>query len=358
MPTNIVYIAFALLFITATFNLQGQVKKSEFILLIKEKSKENLNYNISKITFENKQDTLGVVNLSKKKDIGWLLFHNAEEKLQSYFNENFRMNEKATLLKLRVTELKISNYKSNLASPEDTLFFKCVLTKIEPNNTEEDLFQYQSKNLMGAYDDVSLAISNYLHRNIKQCLHQFNLSYDKNPHWNKQNDTSSEIVLTTCKLNQNLGKDSIECNAKMYIDSSYFNRTTKKDTFKTIGHLRPILTYAILAEEKNGKMYLEIHTKAFISKSRSWMNSALVSQNWFTYQQGHALLCAIYGKKLNDAFKNTKFTYGEFKTQANLTYNKIYNEYIQMRKQYADETRQGENKVEVNRWIEKLEAEK
>lgn len=318
------------------------------------KSKEELPYFISDVIFKLESDTIGLVGKRKRKEKTYFIFSQQRENTLKAIHSKYKMNEKGSNIKLRIEQFNIHSVTRNEVSPEDTFYYRCTFLLTHRGESDEELFHFKGKNLMGATELAEEAFHHYAWRNIEQSITQFTKSFRSTPQWDILQDSSTSLVQTNFLLNSNLSEDSIACRINTRLDTSYFYPKMIKDSNHIVGHCRPILTYAIAAEEKGGKLFLTIHTKAFISKNRSWIYPDLVSQDWFTYQEGHVKLCAMYGQKLQEEFQKTRFTYGEYKAQANKTYNKVYEEYSKMRKQYADETMDGKNVDSMKRWHTKL----
>lgn len=313
-----------------------------------------LPYQLHAIRFNINSDTIGLLGQRKHKAATLLTYPTRNQNLFEFVKSNYQFRENGSSIELRIEQFQIHPFKAGIASPEDTFYYACTFLKKSNEGQEEDLFQFKAKNLMGAIDLAEESFKHYVARVVNQSIQQFTKSFDLNPHWDTTKDTSSYGVKTEYLFNHQLGKDSIACHTITMLDSSYFNINTKKDSTQVVGHCRLILTYSIFAEEHNANLKLILHTKAFLSKSRSWIHPSLVNTTWYDYQKGHVRICAIYGRKLDEEFKKTRFTFGEYKYQANQAYNKVYDEYVRLRKQYADETNNGNIASQLKKWDEKI----
>jgi len=316
-------------------------------------AKIQLPYTLSEVLFaEQSSDTIGY--LSNKSDPTPLtaILQNRKKTFETYLSNSYSSEKKGSNIALRISRLNINPIEATKFSPTDTFHFECEFLRIQ-NGEKELLYTFKAKNLLGSYNQPELILSNYIKRALRSAIDQFSQTFLKNNHWNVLADTSTSLVQTSALLNQFNSNDSIACSKKRNIQYEDFNNNKVNDSTKSAGHARLILTYAAQSEEKEGKLYLTIHTKAFLDKTRSWINPKVNDPNFITYQQLHFDLCTYYGWKLNNAFRSTHFTYGEFKSELNQVYNTIYSEYTHQRKILQDETNSGQNLTKMNEWKSK-----
>lgn len=319
-------------------------------------AKIQLPYTISEVLFADKlSDTIGYLSNKTDPTPFTAIFQNRKNIFESYLNNSYSSEKKGSNIVLRITTLNIIPIEPTKFSPSDTFRFECEFHRIL-NNEMELLYTFKAKNLIGSFNQPELILSNYIKRALHSAIDQFSQAFILNNSWNVLADTSTSLVKATVLLNQFSSNDSIACSKNRNIQYDDFNINKVNDSTKSAGHTRLILTYAAQSEEKEGKLFLTIHTKAFLDKTRSWINPKVNEPNFIPYQQLHFDLCTYYGWKLNDSFRSTQFTYGEFKSELNQVYNSIYTEYTYQRKMLQDETNFGQNSTKMNEWKSKIAA--
>ena len=149
--------------------------------------------------------------------------------------------------------------------------------------------------------------------------------------------------------------DTIACEKKSKISLTDYNGNLSKDTLASDVISRLVLTYKAESIETSKGIELTIYTKAFFDKNRSWKKQEIENPNWLDYQQAHFDLCTIYGYKLKDSMSIHQYSIGEFKSELNEIFNKIYADYISMRKLLAEETNEGKDSIKLLEWKRKIE---
>lgn len=332
------------------FNVIAQKKHLEIKITSTTNELKLINFHIDQISFSNEvKDTMGFIGIRKKTLEQKAVLVNKLYDLQTIISSHYTQSLNGTPIHLKIKKLGSYPVNPNYFSPSDTFKYECDFVGIF-NGNEELLYTYKAKNLFGSFVNPAEVLSNYISRAFISSIDQFSKTFDSNSQWNILNDTSTTKINIVVFQNSIKGADSIPCSKNTKLQLSDFNIAKNKDSNSAIGHCRMILTYVAYLEESNTKPSLFIHVKSFFNRTRSWINPTLANEEWLSYQQGHFDLCTIYGNKLTNECKQFPFTLGEYKSELNQLYNKVYTEYVLKRKQYETETNQGRNNEMIKKW--------
>ncbi|HOZ51620.1 MAG TPA: hypothetical protein PLU17_07175 [Chitinophagaceae bacterium] len=342
------------LFFSSIFSF-GQ-NKHEFIQITPKADKqESIPFKISDIQFliYNK-DTLGKI-ASSLNDLSYSisLSKDFESELFIFTQNRFKSVNSEIEIILKIQALEISNANSSQFSPSDTFKFICIFCK--KGEEQEYLYEFKARNSVGLFKNPNEIVENYIKRAVTSSIQQFTKSYLKNPTWQGQSDDKEIKIKSKVIHNQISEIDTIACEKKSKISLSDYKGKLSKDTLASDVISRLVLTYKAESVETSKGIELTIYTKAFFDKNRSWKKQEIENPNWLDYQQAHFDLCTIYGYKLKDSMSIHQYSIGEFKSELNGIFNKIYADYISMRKLMADETNEGKDSIKLLEWKRKME---
>jgi hypothetical protein len=152
--------------------------------------------------------------------------------------------------------------------------------------------------------------------------------------------------------------DSIACAAGRTLSWVDFpeRKVNDKKQQKIIdsGSGKYVIIYRLSAEEANDSLLLNIQVKYFLHKANSWKPSGIPDKNWLSYQQGLFDICTAYGRQFTNRIKMHTFSAGEYRTELNSIYNKVYDEYAACCDLYEKETDHGTHESEFLRWKKKI----
>ncbi len=102
---------------------------------------------------------------------------------------------------------------------------------------------------------------------------------------------------------------------------------------------------------------LEIDTRSYFDKFKSWSKKNLQSDDALKHEQGHFDIAEIYARKFRKEITGCKFKSKNLKEKLEEKIHKIYSEYIQYQDLYDNETNHHINKEKQLVWNDKIVKE-
>lgn len=316
--------------------------------------KKKLNIEIKKIQLKDNVDKhVGDIQWrSQTEQIQVNIDTNHEESVLKFIKNQFQQKSKGMDIIMLITECKIYPFEIGKCNPQDTFRFQCEFFKndIEASNY---LYMYKAKNLMGSFDNAEDVMNNYYSRALLSAVNNFSTAIELHPEWFITDIKNQKPVKTSVIYNAIKSKDTIACSNYFQVSKKDYSLNEKDTSSKQI-FTKVTLTYKIDATESNKEMNLKIYPNAFFEKNRSWIKPNADFEKLKDYQQGIVDLCTIYGAKLNEALKSKSFSLGEYKSEINTIYNEVFSEYVQMRKDFKNQTDEGRNIQKMKEWQQKI----
>lgn len=346
---------FSLFLLFAFCNEQTLAQHFQQIDLKQEpKENESIPFKLSNVELKtNNADELGMV-ASLKDDTPYplVMVEHMEKSMKDFLDKRFSPVQQNPKIIIQITTMRLAPSKQGKFAPTDTFLFECRF--ISDGKEKETLYHFKARNSFGLFNEPDKIMSNYISRALVAAVHQFTKSYNKNPDWSGGNSNPLFKVKVNLKHNVMKDPDVIFCKSGNTIQEADFNGKLPTDSVTHDVISKLILTYKAESEETSKGIELNIETKAYFDKNRSWKKPVVSNTAWLSYQQGHFDLCTIYGMKLKDSMENFAYSIGEFRSELNKIYNDLYAQYVAERKLYADETSLGTNTEKMMMWRSKL----
>jgi hypothetical protein len=319
----------------------GVEKKKLNVEIKKIQLKEGLSLEVGNIQWRSKIELIRV-NIDKGH----------EDSVLNFIKRQFQQKSKGMDIVMLITECKIYPVEIGKCNTQDTFRFQCEFYKNEVDASNY-LYMFKAKNLMGSFDKAENVMNNYYSRALLSAVNNFSTAIELHPEWFITDIKNEKPIKTSVIFNAIKGKDTIACENNFHVSKSDFT-LNEKDTSSRQIFTKVTLTYKIDATESNKELNLKIYPKAFFEKSRSWIKPNTDFETYKDYQQGIIDLCTIYGAKLNEALKNKSYSLGEYKSEINTAYNEVFGEYVQMRKDFKNETNEGQNIQKMKEWQQRI----
>jgi hypothetical protein len=342
----------SLMFLIIHSNLSAQTQTIDLMLAHSET--QGIPFYFNKVNFANTPNGLiGIAEVREQhKMIEFSFPADKENHVLNFLNKNYNGPKTGTPIALNILQLEIVPTHTGQTLPTDTFKFNCSFAA-NFGNGDETLYTFNAKNTMGLFENPKNILENYIARAIQMAVKKFSSEFKQHKDWNIQPKGTMAQIQVTCNHNKITNKlDSIACEKNFKLNETCYSLNLKEDA-KGV-QTRFMLTYKAETIESNNKIKLNIETFSFLAKNRSWIAANEKNKEaGFKQQQAHYDICTYYGLKLNKALREYPYTIGEYKTEMNKIYNEIYNEYLKMRKDYEDETKN--NPAKIVSWQQKIE---